>query len=597
MIVLKSLTWSNLFSYGENNTIIFDQEPLVQIVGLNGSGKSSIPLILEEVLFNKNSKGIKKGSVVNRLLDTNKYNATLLFTVFDEEYSLKVNRTGATQKVVLLKNGCDISSHTATDTFKQVETLLGLDQKSFSQYVYQSSTSSLQFLTATDTNRKKFLIDLLSLDKYVKAFETLKSIHKTVSDNLAKVKAKHDTVAGFIDKYNLVPLIDLPIKDLPNPVDKNLLDRLGVLKDTVSTIEGKNRAINNNNQYIKSRSLIKIEDLTSTEEIQDTTNIINLIAEIQAQIKHNNQLVAKHSKANGFCVTCGQSIPVSEAAAHLEEYKEDLANLKVELTALEASFKVIEVTYKNKQVAEFERLSALIDKSLPTEEYDKKSINEEILAINEVVQKYELSLAEITKYNNSAAAANAKTESIREQLIEFQKESSSLQSTISSLEKELSNFEVLKKVFSTNGLIAYKLENSVKGLEALANEYLEELSDGRFQLSFEINNDKLNVIITDNGIDIDIAALSAGELARVNTATLLAIRKLMSTISKSRLNLLFLDEVVDNLDLNGKEKLVEILLKEENLNTFLVSHGYSHPLLKRLNVIKDEEGISRLEDG
>ena len=47
-------------------------------------------------------------------------------------------------------------------------------------------------------------------------------------------------------------------------------------------------------------------------------------------------------------------------------------------------------------------------------------------------------------------------------------------------------------------------------------------------------NDKLNVQITDNGNIVDILALSSGELARVNTATLIAIRKLMSSISKSK---------------------------------------------------------------
>ena len=84
---------------------------------------------------------------------------------------------------------------------------------------------------------------------------------------------------------------------------------------------------------------------------------------------------------------------------------------------------------------------------------------------------------------------------------------------------------------------------------------------------------------------MDILALSSGELARVNTATLLAIRKLMSSISKSRLNVLFLDEVTNVLDDAGREKLVEVLLKEE-LNTYVVSHGWTHPLLEKVEVVK-----------
>ena len=161
--------------------------------------------------------------------------------------------------------------------------------------------------------------------------------------------------------------------------------------------------------------------------------------------------------------------------------------------------------------------------------------------------------------------------------------------------KELLDLQILVKAFGTTGLVAYKIECLVKDLEELTNKYLLGLSDGRFQLTFKISStDKLNVIITDNGNDVDILALSNGERARVNVATLLAIRKLMQSLSNSRTNLLILDETIENLDVSGKERLIEILLQEENLNTYLISHGFSHPLLEKINVIK-ENNISRIE--
>ena len=54
MITLKKLTWSNCFSYGSDNELDLNDNTVTQLVGTNGTGKSSIPLILEEVLFNKN---------------------------------------------------------------------------------------------------------------------------------------------------------------------------------------------------------------------------------------------------------------------------------------------------------------------------------------------------------------------------------------------------------------------------------------------------------------------------------------------------------------------------------------------------------------
>ena len=67
----------------------------------------------------------------------------------------------------------------------------------------------------------------------------------------------------------------------------------------------------------------------------------------------------------------------------------------------------------------------------------------------------------------------------------------------------------------------------------------------------------------------------------------------MSSISKSRINILFLDEVMNVLDEAGREKLVEVLLGEE-LNTYIVSHGWTHPLLDKIEVVK-EGNISQLE--
>ena len=196
--------------------------------------------------------------------------------------------------------------------------------------------------------------------------------------------------------------------------------------------------------------------------------------------------------------------------------------------------------------------------------------------------------------NESRERHNTRLQVIQEQIGEFQKELSIHEEKLETVKDRLASIDILKKAFSTNGLLAYKIENLVKDLEELTNEYLAELSDGRFNLQFVVTNDKLNVEIDDNGKAVEILALSAGELARVNTSTLLAIRKLMSSISKSRINVLFLDEVTNVLDEAGKEKMVEILLGEENLNTYIVSHGWTHPLLSKIEVIKENE-ISRLD--
>ena len=56
-ITLKDLTINNMFSYGEDNTLDLNSSDITQLTASNGSGKSTIALIIQEILFGKNIKG------------------------------------------------------------------------------------------------------------------------------------------------------------------------------------------------------------------------------------------------------------------------------------------------------------------------------------------------------------------------------------------------------------------------------------------------------------------------------------------------------------------------------------------------------------
>ena len=51
----------------------------------------------------------------------------------------------------------------------------------------------------------------------------------------------------------------------------------------------------------------------------------------------------------------------------------------------------------------------------------------------------------------------------------------------------------------------------------------------------------------------------------------------------------------ENLEVEVEEgESVEVLLEEDNLNTYVVSHGWTHPLLEKIEVVK-RENVSALE--
>ena len=90
-----------------------------------------------KVLYNKNSKNVKKADIANRYINSG-YNITLEFTVDSDVYSITVNRR-ATLKCKLTKNGEDISSHTASNTYKTLNEILNFEReyKKFMKHFYE----------------------------------------------------------------------------------------------------------------------------------------------------------------------------------------------------------------------------------------------------------------------------------------------------------------------------------------------------------------------------------------------------------------------------------------------------------------------------
>jgi DNA repair exonuclease SbcCD ATPase subunit len=596
MITLKTLRWDNCFSYGQNNTLDLNDSNLTQLVGTNGMGKSSIPLIIEEVLFNKNSKGIKKQEIQNRFVN-NGYSINLTFQVDEDDYEIDVIRK-ASIKCKLYKNGEDISSHTATNTYKTVQDLLGLDFKTFTQLVYQNTNTSLQFLTATDTNRKKFLIDLLKLEEYVEFFEIFKEASREISFEVNALNSKSDTIVKWLEENKMESTNILPILNLPKPSETD--------EKTLRQLQGDFEKISENNKKIIDNNFIKeqLDELENSGHLKPVGEEISLTAMLQQQGTFGSKVAEakahldKLSELDGQCPTCESEVndeKLEELNTHYETRKTvaqiEIIQLKKKIAEAKEQNKLV-IIQKNQQ-RQYEDYIRDWDGSLPSTILDGDEISASIDTLSSKLRNLHSEIERISAENMLAERHNTRVSIIEEQSDGMESQLEELVAALGKVEEQSAHLEILKKAFSTNGLLAYKIENLVKDLEDLTNEYLAELSDGRFSLEFVVTNDKLNVEITDNAKVVDILALSSGELARVNTATLLAIRKLMSSISSSRINTLFLDEIISVLDDEGKEKLVEILLGEQ-LNTYLVSHGWTHPLIAKIEVIK-EDNISRLE--
>lgn len=597
MITIKHLKWSNCFSYGLNNEIDFTKSPLTQLVGKNGHGKSSIALILEEVLYSKNSKGIKKADILNRYTKDTWYSIALVFDKDGVEYKIETKRAG-TQTVKLYRDNKDISGHTATTTYKVIEELIGIDHKTFAQIVYQSNAGSLEFLTSADTARKKFLIELLNLSRYTKAGEIFKEVAQELTKEVASAQSKVSTIRDWVDKYSKQNLGVKPLVEVP-ALDETLVVKFSQLQNSLQTISSTNKKISQNNTYKNVQKDIQLVPIPE-KPTKSADEHISKKAEYDKTVQDAEKFKSKLAALKDSCPTCLQSINTEKTKQLISQQdeiiKEASINSKAESTyilKIKEEVKAWESAQKAQQ--DWEYYYQLIDTELPDTLLDEQELRRELLSINKTIQDINVEIQKAEQENSTRTAWNSKVDLLKSQLVEMNQELDTWSSKLADLVTRLNTVNILVKTFSTTGLVAYKIENLVKDLESLTNDYLSELSGGRFQISFEIaGNDKLNVVIIDTGNHIDIQALSGGERARVNVATLLAIRRLMQSLSQNRINLLILDETIETLDLDGKEKLVEVLLAEENLNTVLVSHGFSHPLLEKVSVVK-RQNISRIE--
>lgn len=596
MITLKVLKWDNCFSYGENNEIDLSKHVLTQIIGENGSGKSSIPLILEETLFGKNSKRIKKADIANRYLDSG-YSMHLNLEKDGNEYEISRIATGkGSPKVKLLKNGEDISSHTATNTNKAIEEdILGMDFDTFQQIVHQNPNKTLEFLKATDTNRKKFLVKLLNLEKYTELFEQFKDVHRDSVNEGSSNSGKLKTIVKWLENNILIDTNILPMQKLEFDTSEDE-DTLQNLMIEFKNISENNKKISTNNQYKKMLNDIPISELQNNKSTYiDFGNLLSLKGQYDAEIKRENAVVNKLTKLGQECPTCNQTISdaikqsmITEAATKAKDAEEKKNDTKKRIE----SSKTQNAEYKRVRdsIKDWENLFRSIDNTLPSKLLDKGELELRISGLRNEIQSRKEKISRIASENERRTRHNTKIEIIQEQTEEFQKEKKTLEALVQNQETLQKNLDILKKAFSTNGLIAYIIENKTKELEQVVNEYLGDLAAGRFSIEFIISNDKLNVELIDNGNKVDILALSSGEMARVNTGTLIAIRKILNSISEAKINVLFLDEVISVLDEEGKQSLVDVLLNEENLNTFMVSHGWkSNAMVDIVEVVKDDK--------
>jgi hypothetical protein len=246
---IRFLSWSNMYCYGENNYINFDDiGNLTSMIGANKVGKSSIIDIIMLVLYNQTSRGSKRNAL--NVNSTEGY-IKCIITVGSDEYAIErawVDKN--TVAVRLYKNGENVTNEDIVSTYKIIGKIVG------SKRVFINSTAALQ--------QRQFIVDLGS-----------KEIYELVCRMMDLDKLREIEDQNSIDARQLKKQIASIQPKLSGMDYKELLKKA---KESLSTMKLSDNALKLSISYIQTRiSLISVDLVDNCENIKVLSNKLSLL--------------------------------------------------------------------------------------------------------------------------------------------------------------------------------------------------------------------------------------------------------------------------------------------------------------------------------
>ena len=160
-------------------------------------------------------------------------------------------------------------------------------------------------------------------------------------------------------------------------------------------------------------------------------------------------------------------------------------------------------------------------------------------------------------------------------------------------------YEVMRfweKAFSEQGVVKYIINNILEYFNERCNYYLSYLTNSKYSVEFD---QELTEKIETSGRLLPYISLSGGEKRKLNLAITLGLKDLLLLTDKSHMNLLFFDEVAENIDEEGVQGLYQLLQEiKKNKSIFIITHNKHLKTLldssKRITIIKSK-GVSKIK--
>lgn len=231
--------------------------------------------------------------------------------------------------------------------------------------------------------------------------------------------------------------------------------------------------------------------------------------------------------------------------------------------------------YKNKLKNKDPRCHSC-GRSISLEKFEKELVvlESDLLALDKTLN--ELPTAKIPKYSEEYVRLSQGNSAVLRELISDKEE------RVEELEQKKSEaytggqvMRFWETAFSEKGIIKYIIRNVLQYFNNRIAFYLSYLTDPNFSLEFD---EELSEYIKVGDNEVYYISLSGGEKRKINLAVMMALKDLLLLTDTNHSNLLFFDEIADNIDPQGIDGLFALLSEmKKDKQVFIITHN---PLLQ-----------------
>ena len=520
---LKKISWKNFKSYSNAMTeLVFDNDPSLNlIVGTNGTGKSSIADCIIYALYGK-IDGTNNSDIPNRI---NK-NFYVKIELDCNGHEIIVERGLAPNLFTVTIDG------TIVDTAgkNNVQSMLEENYYKIPYSVFKNtlilSINDFKSLVDLNPSDKRNIIDkIFGFTEYNLMTKLIKEDIKVLDSSMSSNEGSLRTATVSIEKY------EQQLQELKhNEVSQEEIDEL-----TEKINEAKKLKTTNEENIKKLDDIRKKLDKQTTEKNMD-------IRDLKRKIEDNKKKIKLIDSKK--CPTCGSSLDTDEFHKERERLVSENESYEVAISEMTSIINDL----SNKMRAVDSKKNVFVD-----------AINKSHLTDLVSDLKYKVSL----KKNNSQPLLNLK-ESLDNQIAQLNEEKEALN-------KRKMVYDCVMQILGDGGIKEYIASKYIPTINQIISEMMEFMG-----INYNVVFDKtFKATITSNGYNVTYNSLSTGEKKRIDFATVVSFIKLLK-LQLGDMNLLFLDEMLASIDINGVSDMMTILKDlsvELNMNIYLIHHA------------------------